>query len=118
MKTLLTLLLLLVASIAVAGPASVGFRSYSAAGITNYPTTCAVLAGKQQANGAFDAVILANYAMTKGGTGSFTVDPGYDYKISCVQTASPKDAITVKLFFNGSETNFFPTSSLVLSRQP
>lgn len=111
------LAVLTTASVALATPASVGFRNYSAAGITNYATTCSVLESSVATDGSVDVASVTSYSMTKGGTASFTAKAGKDYKISCFQTTSPKDAITVKMFFNASETYYFPISSIVLRKQ-
>lgn len=116
-KFIVALAVLLVPVLAFATPSAVGFRSYSAAGVTNYATTCSVLESSVAVDGSVDVVSVTSYAMTKGGTASFTAKTNRDYKIACFQTASPKDAITVKMFFNGSETYYFPISSIVLRKQ-
>lgn len=118
-KILLLLAVVLLPALATAAPPStLGFRNVSTVAGPNYAATCTVMAGTQQVNGAFDVATLTNYAMTKGGVASsIATSNAKDYKVSCFQTASPKDAITVKMFINGSETNFFPMSSLLISHQ-
>lgn len=112
-KTIIALSLLLPTIACAAQPTTIGFRNISAAGVTNQATTCSVLQGKQFADGTFNIVGSVSYAMTKGGTASFTPTSGADYKISCWSTSVPATAVVVKMFFNASETYNFPISTLL-----
>lgn len=116
MKTIFSIFIsvLFVGTSFAATPTSIGMRSYSSATATNYATTCSVISGKINDQGIISVNNLVSYDMSKGGTNSFTPVSGQDYRIDCVQTASPQTAYKAKIFFNGSEVYTFPTSSLLL----
>lgn len=114
MKKLITAFVLLCATSAFAQPTTMAFQSYSGVGVTNTLNTCAVLSGKLFSDSSFNVESIANYAVTtKAGTSSsITLSAGSDYKIACFQTSSPKDAVVMKLLFDGG-TTYFPMSSLL-----
>ena len=118
MKTFIcVLLLLLVPVVAFAEFSSVGFRTYSSA----TAMSCSVMAGND-ANGAFVPNPGTSSVKSLGTKGTETYTPtGADthLKVICFPTVAGLSSTTttrvaVKMFFNGSETFYFPITDAFL----
>lgn len=117
MKKILVAVVGILAVASLASAEVFTFKSYSAAGATNTLNTCAVLKGKAYAEGTFDAETITNVAIaTKAGSGTYTAPSGYDYKILCFQTASPKDAVVVQFLTSASASIFYPLSTFLFKQ--